>query len=124
MPTPLEDIKVLYRDANLNLWGIPYRMRPGQSPTDLFKANREYVAPLPGHYGSKQVSLDDWRWLGSPGWYGTLTKDEQVAVTAFLAPWRDSGWVPGGYREWTDLTEAAQQDQQERDQAVLDYFQV
>lgn len=122
MPCDLSQIKVLYRDANMNLWGIPYQMRPGQSPSDLFKANRAYQAPKPGHYGSKQVSLDDWRWLGSPGWYGAMTNEARAATVAFLTPWQISGWVPREGQEWTDLTEAVQSDQRERDEALLDYL--
>ena len=35
-------IRVLYRDNNLTLWGIPYDMRPGQAPRDLQRAYADY----------------------------------------------------------------------------------
>ena len=41
---------VLWRSPDtLTLWGIPYDMRPGQSPADLFAAA---PFPRPGWYGA------------------------------------------------------------------------
>ena len=99
---PLETIRVLFREPLvLTLWGIPYDMRPGQSPRDLWKAHHEWTAPRPGHYGSPQVSLGDWIYLGHPGWFGSLPKDRIEAVKAFLE--RVKEHVPGNDNEWTQL---------------------
>jgi hypothetical protein len=95
------DLDVLYRDRNLGLWGIPYKMRPGQSPRDLKDAHDNYRWPAPGHYGPKRISLDDWVYLGHPGWYGSMTPAKQEAVKAFLAQHRDS--IPGYPHEWSEL---------------------
>lgn len=99
----LQTIKVLWRQPDtLTLWGIPYRMREdvGQQPYDLWKAHRDYVLPKPGWYGSKQIDLSDWIYLGEPGWYGNLSKEDQAAIEQFLAK-HD---VPGGPCEWSDIS--------------------
>ena len=97
----LAKIRVLYRDGNLGLWGIPYDMRPGQAPRDIYRAHAEYVPPRPGWYGSKQVSIADWIWLGSPGWYGSKTSEQVEAIKAFLE--RYDPLVPGSWHEWSRL---------------------
>ena len=80
---PLESIRVLFRDADsLDLWGIPYDMRPGQGPKDIARAFRE-----------------DWIWLGTPGWYYDMPKARQEEVRAFLA--KHAASVPMGPYEWS-----------------------
>ena len=79
----LDKIKVLYRRAGtLSLWGIPHDMRPGQQPSDLEKR-------------------DNWIWLGSPGWWGYLSQEEQMLVEAFLRTQRDN--IPENPNEWTKV---------------------
>ena len=85
-------ICVLYRD-HLYLYGIPYRMREGQSPRDLQRAYRDYEAPKPGHYGSKQIDISDWVCLD-------LYKNN-VHVKAFLSA--NSDVIPNNMYEWVDL---------------------
>jgi hypothetical protein len=98
----LSTIRVLWRQPDtLALWGIPYEMRPGQSPRDLWRARDAYVAPRPGHYGSKRVNLDDWIWLGQPGWFGSMSTERVTEVKAFIA--RHRADVPGNPYEWTTL---------------------
>ncbi len=98
----LSTIKVLWRQpGTMALWGLPYDMRPGQTPYDLWKAHRDYEPPPPGWYGSKQISLADWVYLGSPGWHGAIPQDEQVAIQAFLEAHKDD--VPHGPCEWTRI---------------------
>ena len=99
----LSKIRVLYRDGNgsMGLWGIPYDMRPGQSPRDLRRAHESYSPPRPGSYGAKQVDLSDWVWLGSPGWYGSMTADEIAEVKRYLTWFRDA--VPNGPNEFSEL---------------------
>src|SRR3990167_2877417 len=84
----LSTIRVLFRAPDsLALWGIPYEMNREvrQQPMDLFRA---HGGALPG-----------WIYLGSPGWWGAMTRDEQAEVTAFLAG-RD---VPCNPCEWDTI---------------------
>lgn len=85
----LDTIRVLYRDENLQLWGIPYEMRReiGQSPRHLAKAG----------------NTKGWVWLGSPGWWGSLSGSDQEAVKAFLDKHRDA--VPGNWYEFSTLSD-------------------
>ena len=67
-------MKVLYRQPDNNvLWGIPYKMKPGQSPRDLLNhPNRGWKAlnvkdamerwgvAVPTHPG-EWADLDDWK---------------------------------------------------------------
>jgi len=96
----LSKIRVLYRDVNMQLWGIPYDMREGQSPRDLQRAYEQYVPPRPGHYGSKRIELG-WTWLGSPGWWGSMSKARRAEVEDFLAWFKDA--VPSGFYEFSVL---------------------
>jgi len=89
MKTKLARVQVLYRQADtLSLWGLPYRMRPGQQPRDI---RTEYRT--------------DWIWLGCPGWWYTMPKEDQAAVQEFVAKLGDL--VPNGPNEWSDLSEQA-----------------
>ena len=92
----LRKIKILFRTADLALYGIPYDLRPGQQPIHLWRAHQDYV-PNPGQYGSRRIDLSDWLYLGSPGWWGNLSKDDQTAIQAFL----EGKDVPGNPYEWT-----------------------
>ena len=84
----LKQIKVLYREPDtLSLWGIPYEMRVGQQPRDLW--HRRYET--------------GWIWLGSPGWYGSMSKADIAAVKKFVAKHKDL--VPQGPAEWSSLVE-------------------
>jgi len=95
----LAEIKVLWRRPDmLCLYGLPYVLRPGQSARDLWNARERYVPPAPGHYGAANITLDSWLWLGSPGWWGPLTKDEQAQIAAFLAS--KAGQIPDFPGEW------------------------
>jgi hypothetical protein len=76
----LESIRVLWRAPDtLDLWGLPYELRPGQTPYDLFKASAK-PHPTRGFL----TSIADWVWLGQPGWWGHLTRAEQIAIAAYL----------------------------------------
>jgi hypothetical protein len=103
----LDAVVVLYRENDtMHLWGIPYRMRPGQSPADLLRASHNGDRPVYGQHGTpKPVDISDWIWLGSPGWYGALTHDEIVLVKAFVDKHRVTDSIPTYPNEWTDLTE-------------------
>lgn len=109
METPLSSIKVLFMAPDtLTLWGIPYEMRPGQQPGDLFRAHRDYVPPKPGHYGSKRIDLSDWVYLGEPGWFGSMSAERRAEVEAFLASIPKDAKPHGPY-EWTRLADFTQE---------------
>jgi hypothetical protein len=96
----LKTVKILFRAPDtLTLYGIPYGMRPGQQPGDLWRAHRDYVPPKLGHYGPNQIDIADWIWLGTPGWFGNMNPEEIQTVQAFLAEKK----VPGNPYEWDEL---------------------
>lgn len=98
----LRTIRVLWRQPYvLTLWGIPYTMRPGQQPYDLWKAHRDYLGPRPGHYGAARIDLSDWIALGEPGWWGSRSGADIQAIEAFLAVHR--GNIPQNPCEWSEL---------------------
>lgn len=107
----LGDIKVLFRAPDsLALYGIPYEMRPGQSPSDLWRGRRieDTTARARGYLGAT-ISVpgprEDWVWLGTPGWYGNLDADAQRVVREYLLPLQAMGVVPGGPFEWSRLAD-------------------
>lgn len=80
----LEAIKVLFLAPDtLTLHGIPYDMRPGQQPGDLWRALR----------------TEGWLWLGQPGWWGHLDRTEIALVKAWLAKHAEE--VPQNPCEWS-----------------------
>jgi hypothetical protein len=90
-PRPIREnlakVRVLYRSPDtLGLWGICYEMRAdcGQQPKDIAQDLR-----------------GDWIWIGQPGWWGTMTREEIDATRAFLAEHTDE--IPNGPNEWTTL---------------------
>jgi len=106
LPGKLAAIKVLWRrPGTLCLYGIPYLMREGQSPYDLWRAHEEWKAPPPGHYGSKRIDLSDWIWLGSPGWWGSYSKADHTAIKAWLDLPHVKPCIPGNPCEWSPLDE-------------------
>lgn len=103
-PATLASIRVLYRQPDtMGLWGIPYDMREGQSPRDLLPRHLSGDLTLrkPWHR-EDYTPPSPWIWLGSPGWWGHLTKEEQALISAFLAKHREN--VPGSAHEWSTLT--------------------
>lgn len=86
-------IRVLWRrPETLCLIGIPYEMRPGQSPNDLWRA---------AHEEGPRSRIRDWVWLGSPGWWGSKTREEIEWIKQFLDAVED---VPSGPGEWCPVT--------------------
>ena len=110
-PLDLSKIKVLWREPDvMSLWGIPYEMRQGQSPRDLYLAEWPTKRPWTEHYGrgqpeklSRQVP-SGWIWLGTPGWWGSLSSEDQAAIQAFLAG-IPKDMIPSGPGEWVSLGE-------------------
>lgn len=108
MPINLPSIRVLWRQPDtLALWGIPYDMRPGQSPHHLWNAPRpDTLARAAGRYGAMMHSpgpLEGWVYLGSPGWWGTIAQDDQQQIAAWLAELGDM--VPGNPCEWVAVSQ-------------------
>lgn len=97
----LAGIRVLWRAPDtLTLWGLPYDLRPGQTPYDLFKASQK---PHPTHpERGFLTSIADWVWLGQPGWWGHLDKPSQEMVEKFLEKHRDN--IPSNPPEYAYLT--------------------
>lgn len=96
----LYGIKILFRAPDtLALWGIPYEMRPGQQPGDLWRAAHDtdlMSRARPGYDPRK-----GWIWLGSPGWYGHMSDKEIALVDDFLRPLGDL--VPQNPYEWSEI---------------------
>jgi hypothetical protein len=88
----LSAIRILYRDQNLTLWGLPFLLRAGQSPKDLDDA---------GNRGG-------WIYLGATsvrdnavvGWFGGLVGVRRFEVSAYLLARRDA--IPMNHFEWTE----------------------
>lgn len=84
----LGTIQVLFRAPDvMALWGIPYPMRPGQAPLDLYRANR----------------LSGWIWLGCPGWFGSMRAAEVRCVQGYLR--RHAADIPQGPCEWSYVSD-------------------
>lgn len=90
-------IVVLYRrDDSLELFGIPYDMRPGQSPRHIWEGARRYYDGLAGmrtratREAPNRDFTADWISLGVPG-------RETTETLAWLATLED---VPQGPHEW------------------------
>lgn len=101
----LVEIRVLFRAPDLDgLWGIPYSMRPGQQPGDIWRAHHKWETPQPGWYGSRQVDISDWLWLGQAGWYGSMSQEEIQAMRYYLRTLPAQA-IPLYSNEWCDLTD-------------------
>lgn len=105
---PLSTIVVLYRESEtLTLWGIPYAMRPGQSPRNLKQGDelRREVDAYHLRHGlvttAFKPSTAHWIYLGSPGWFGSLGEERIKEVKAFLAQHHQD--LPNWPEEWVDL---------------------
>lgn len=101
----MDSIQVLYRDPILgNLWGIPYNMREGQEPTNIWNGKtmqdpmhpppvyRGYTVPDPG-------PQEDWVYLAD-AFVEVLSPEERKIIEEFFAPIEEKGWMPKGFREW------------------------
>jgi len=108
----LDSIKVLFRaPEHLGLYGIPYEMRPGQSPGDLWRSTG-YIDPYATNEHGQRMSgtrvvtpgaREDWVFLGYPGWWGHVSREEQDEIAAFLKPLEEADLVPGGPYEWSQI---------------------
>lgn len=92
----LATMRVLFRAPDtLALYGIPYTLRKGQAPRDLWCSRVNGRDPGPWPY---------WQFLGQPGWWGTLLQPEIEAIEAWLALRRDE--IPQEPYEWCVLQDA------------------
>lgn len=112
MDTPsFSDICVLWRQPDtMSLWGIPYPMRPGQAPRDLWEAREQWCVKSADVAAGKGPLLTmpaayKWIWLGSPGWWGSAPKEAIAQMEAFLAPLKARNIVPLSPGEWADIKE-------------------
>jgi len=105
----LASIRVLWRRPDsMELWGIPYPMRPGRSPRDLWESTWipdtcKTAAGYLGRFLTVPGPRDGWIWLGCPGWWGHLPEEHQAAIQTYLKPLKAQGLVPGGPGEWVEL---------------------
>lgn len=108
-----EYVKVLFRrDDSLCLYGIPYEMKPGQQPGDIWRSIRDapYRSPADcwragAPYSQPTLPPEGWIWLGSPGWWGTMAREEREEIERFLAEVKDSGGIiPDGPFEWSPVS--------------------
>ncbi len=86
MPTPenLATIRVVYLlPDSLTLCGVPYEMRPGQSPKDIQERYR-----------------GEWIYLGGPGWFGDMTPTERALTEGFIARMVAGDDLPVNPHEW------------------------
>lgn len=108
--TPIADrlasIRILYRRSDtLTLYGIPYLMRPGQQPGDLYRADRQRTSDLARRrYGTydnvpARSPIAEWMYLGEPGWFGTYSREDCDTIKLWLAS-LPAGVIPGGPEEW------------------------
>lgn len=102
----LATICVLFRAPDtLTLYGIPYDMKPGQQPGDIWRGRRLQDPAAPHYVLGATVSVpgpaSDWIWLGQPGWWSNLTREEQRAISEWLEKLGDV--VPVNPYEWTTL---------------------
>lgn len=98
-----DSIKILWRHPyNGYLYGIPYELRPGQTPNDLFKAK------WPG----KPMSPGDRESVWSGGKDSDTVPNDWILVREYEAGsewWKDKkqrDLVPGQPYEWQRLTES------------------
>lgn len=99
MATLLAFIRVLWRHPyNGALYGISYEMRPGQSPTDIWRGPAKRVQAWSPALGTHDA------WVGEVIPHDWITLDEQrEAIKAWLAALelRDPGVVPTNPYEWS-----------------------
>ncbi len=90
----LSTIRVLYRDLNGQLWGIPYLLRHGQSPRDIEshpKRNWIYLGAVHVARGGKDKGK-------AVGWFGSMSRAEIRSVKDFLQKHADR--IPGNPYEF------------------------
>jgi hypothetical protein len=103
---PLSSIRILFMAPDtLTLWGIPYDMRPGQQPGDLWRAYRDWQPSDPRYFGGARMPKLGWIYLGQPGWYGSMGPERVAEVKAFRA--KHKGEVPESPNEWVRLEGSA-----------------
>lgn len=105
-------VNLFRRDDSMCLYGIPYDMKPGQQPGDIWRAIRDAPYRSPANcwrmglpYQALTLPPDGWIWLGSPSWWGSMSKEEREEAQRFLADLErmSPGIVPQGPFEWVAL---------------------
>lgn len=100
----LDSIQVLYRDPDRgSLYGIPYEMREGQSPTDLWRGRtRQDPLHMPPTYLGYTIPdpgpREGWVWLPHTSYRAHLSEEEKCLLEEFMAEVGD--WEPKTYFEW------------------------
>lgn len=106
----LATIRVVYLAPDtLTLCGIPYEMRPGQNPSHLWRASRRPAPPTTAAAWEHAARYphndwtDAWIYLGEPGWYCTMTREQITLAKAFEAKLKASDLMPGYPHEWSRI---------------------
>ena len=82
----LDSVQILFRQNDtMSLWGLPHGLRPGQSPRDLQEVN----------------NTKGWIWLGTPGWWGSISRSDIEKIRKFLEGVGDM--VPFHPGEWSTV---------------------
>lgn len=88
----ISKIRVLFRAPDtLTLYGVPYEMREGQAPRDIF------VGPF------KDRFVGEWVYLGEPGWFGLADAAQVKLAKQFIEALKLTDDVPSGSYEWVRL---------------------
>ncbi len=82
----------------MTLWGIPYPMRPGQSPRDLLGPPSVADNGRGVFQNRREPSELGWIYLGGPGWWGSHDLEAMARAYAWLA--ERSADIPQGPYEW------------------------
>lgn len=107
----IDGIRTVFRDASGgSLWGIPYTMNHeiNQSPRDIWNGR---TMPDPMHQPPTYIGYTvpdpgpqpDWVWLGTPGWFGSMSREEIDLVKAFIERLKSADELPGWPGEWLEV---------------------
>lgn len=107
----IDSIKTVFRDAaNGALWGIPYKMNHdiGQTPKHVWDGHRSpHPTKRPPVYVGFTIETPgpqlDWTWLGTPGWFGSMTEDERELAEEFVAKLKAEDMMPSWPGEWVEV---------------------
>jgi hypothetical protein len=103
----LASIRVLFRAPDtLALYGIRYEMRAGQAPRDLWLAGRRAEAGTAPRSAAYSDPRNEWIWLGSPGWWGTMPRESRARVEAWLA--KHALAIPQNPYEWCRIAPSSE----------------
>lgn len=107
----IDGIRTVFRDASSgSLWGIPYTMNHeiGQTPKHIWDGRTmpDPMHPPPTYIGytiPDPGPAPDWVWLGTPGWFGSMNREEIELVKAFQERLRAEDLMSQWPGEWQEV---------------------